>query len=243
MQNGTLKMDQIRISAKNLGALALGSFCPRCFWIKMHCPELPYQIFPGIFSSIDSYTKKVTNIHFQKTSRIPAWLEPFGDIVRPVKTPTLSTFYVVDPETNIKLTGVPDEVFQRKDGSYFIADYKTAKYTGNQDKLLPMYDTQLNGYAFIGERTGLKPVTGLGLVYYEPQTDLKVEGLDSILLSDGFMMSFIGKLLPIELRPDTTIPALLKRVRQICDLEKSPQGTAGCEDCEKVSKLIEYASR
>jgi hypothetical protein len=32
-------------------------------------------------------------------------------------------------------------------------------------------------------------------------------------------------------------------VRQICDLEKSPQGTAGCEDCEKVSKLIEYASR
>jgi hypothetical protein len=57
------------------------------------------------------------------------------------------------------------------------------------------------------------------------------------------MMSFIGKLLPIELRPDTTIPALLKRVRQICDLEKSPQGTAGCEDCEKVSKLIEYASR
>jgi len=26
MQNGTLKMDQIRISAKNLGALALGSF-------------------------------------------------------------------------------------------------------------------------------------------------------------------------------------------------------------------------
>ena len=235
-------MDQLRISAKNLGALSLDGFCPRCFWLKMHCRELPYQIFPGIFSSIDSYTKKVTNIHYEKTSRIPSWLEPLGDIVRPVKAPSLSTFYIVDPETNLKLTGVPDEVFQLKDGSYFIADYKTAKYTGNQDKLLPMYETQLNGYAFIGERTGLKPVTGLGLVYYEPQTDLVVKGLDSILLSDGFMLPFVGKLLPIELRPDITIPPLLKKVRQICDLPKAPEGTNGCEDCEKVIKLIELAS-
>ena len=208
----------------------------------MHCRELPYQIFPGIFSSIDSYTKKVTNTHYQKTSKIPTWLEPLGDIVRPVKAPSLSIFYIVDPETNIKLTGVPDEVFQKNDGSYFIADYKTAKYTGNQDKLLPMYETQLNGYAFIGERTGLKHVTGLGLVYYEPQTDLGVDGLDSILLSDGFMLPFVGKLLPIEVRPDATIPPLMKKVRQICDLPMAPDGTIGCEDCEKVNKLIELAS-
>jgi hypothetical protein len=57
------------------------------------------------------------------------------------------------------------------------------------------------------------------------------------------MMSFVGKLLPIEVQPDKAIPPLLKRVRQICDLEKSPEGTTGCEDCEKVNKLIEYASR
>ena len=44
---------QIQISAKNLGALALPAFCPRCFWIRMKCGgKLPYQIFPGIFSSI-----------------------------------------------------------------------------------------------------------------------------------------------------------------------------------------------
>lgn len=235
-------MDQIRISAKNLGALALSGFCPRCFWLKMHCRELPYQIFPGIFSSIDSYTKKVTNTHYEKTTRIPSWLEPLGDIVKPVKAPGHSTFYIVDPETNIKLTGVPDEVFQKKDESYFIADYKTAKYTGNQDKLLPMYETQLNGYAFIGERTGLNPVTGLALVYYEPQTDLQVDRLNSVLLSDGFMLPFVGKLLPIEVRPDATIPLLLKKVRRICDLERAPQGATGCEDCEKVNKLIELAS-
>jgi len=67
--------------------------------------------------------------------------------------------------------------------------------------------------------------------------------LDSILLPDGFMMPFVGKLLPIKVRPNAAIPSLLKRVRQICDLEKSPEATTGCEDCEKVNNLIEYASR
>jgi hypothetical protein len=45
---------QIRISGKDLGALALPDFCPRCFWIRRHAPQgLPFQVFPGIFSSID----------------------------------------------------------------------------------------------------------------------------------------------------------------------------------------------
>jgi hypothetical protein len=30
-------------------------FCPRCFWISRRA-RLPWQIFPGIFSSIDSYS-------------------------------------------------------------------------------------------------------------------------------------------------------------------------------------------
>ncbi len=47
--------EPITISAKNLGALAMRNFCPRYFWIGMHMDRLPYQIFPGIFSSIDSY--------------------------------------------------------------------------------------------------------------------------------------------------------------------------------------------
>ena len=47
-----------RISGKNLGALALPSFCPRCFWIKRHASDgVPYQVFPGIFSSIDAFSE------------------------------------------------------------------------------------------------------------------------------------------------------------------------------------------
>jgi len=49
------------ISAKTLGELALPDFCPRCFWLKLHAKHIPYQIFPGIFSSIDAYTTRVVH--------------------------------------------------------------------------------------------------------------------------------------------------------------------------------------
>ena len=52
----------LRISAKNLGAFALPGFCPRCFWLQLRVENrLPFQIFPGIFSSIDAYTKRVVH--------------------------------------------------------------------------------------------------------------------------------------------------------------------------------------
>ncbi len=44
---------QIRILAKNLGEVALKQFCARCYWLKLKLENhLPFQIFPGIFSSI-----------------------------------------------------------------------------------------------------------------------------------------------------------------------------------------------
>ena len=62
----------LRISAKNLGALALPGFCPRCFWLKLKAQNrLPFQIFPGIFSSIDAYTKRVVH----------AWIDQNGGLL------------------------------------------------------------------------------------------------------------------------------------------------------------------
>jgi len=80
-----------------------------------------------------------------------------------------SKYFLIDEETNIKLTGQPDEILKKKDGSYSIIDYKTSKFTANQDSLHPMYKTQLNGYAYIAEKIGLSPVSQLVLLYYEPQ--------------------------------------------------------------------------
>src|ERR1039457_2908599 len=102
--------------------------------------------------------------------------------------------------------------------------------TGHQDDLLPMYVPQRNSYAVIAERIGLGSVSGLGLVYHEPQTDIQQDDIDSLCADDGFTMRFVAKLLRVELRP-AMIPPLLQRVREICDLATAPVGRDGCEDC------------
>jgi len=138
----------INISAKNLGQLALPAFCPRCFWLQLKCNfKMPYQIFPGIFSSIDSYSKKITWKYWEKYNKVPPWFDPFGEFTEPVKVPHFSKYSIIDKEANVQLRGVPDDIFRAADNSYFIADYKTAKFTENQDALLPLYKIQLNSYA------------------------------------------------------------------------------------------------
>lgn len=236
-------MSQLRISAKDLGVLALRNFCPRCFWIRMHCAnKLPFQIFPGIFSSIDSYTKKVTNVHFDRYSKLPSWLEELVKLGKPVKVPHYSKFSVLDEESDVVLRGAPDEILQKDDGSHIIVDYKTAKFTKTQDSLLPLYQVQLNAYAYIGERQGFDPVSGLALVYMEPQTDLAPDQLDTLVKEKGFLMAFDGHVLEVGLEADKMIPPLLKEVRTIHDFESPPPGNQGCRDCQLLDGLIATAT-
>ncbi len=198
--------------------------------------KLPFQIFPGIFSSLDSYQKKIIHSYFDKHRHLPPWLQSLGQGT-PMDIPSLSEFRYHDSATDILLTGVPDELLQMPDSSIFIGDYKTAKHTGNQDALLPIYTTQLNGYALITEHIGVGEVSGLGLIYFEPQTDIDGIDVDALINSAGFNMKFAAKILPIELNLDM-IPPLMQRVRQICDMDAAPEGRTGCKDCGLLNELM-----
>jgi len=229
----------IQISAKNLGYLALPNHCPRCFYLKLRLGfKLPWQIFPGIFSSIDSYSKKITWGYYQKYNRLPPWFNKFGKFAKPVPSPHFSKFFIVDADMNVKLTGVMDDVFLCEDGSFFIVDYKTARFTENQDKLLPVYKVQLNGYAYIFDRMGMGKVGGLVLVYYEPQTEVDADRFDSLLLERGFNMNFKAHLLKLDLDAEGVVKPLLKKVRELGDREDVPEGRRGCEDCGKLGEII-----
>ena len=214
--------------------------CPRCFWLKMHMAfKLPWQIFPGIFSSIDAYTKKVTNLHYDRHTRIPSWLEDVTGPGVPMDVPGYSKFCVCHRETGVRLTGVPDEMVNVGNGTW-ILDYKTAKFTGNQDKLLPMYRCQLNGYSLIADTLGMGPVVGLALVYYEPVTDIGVNDLPGLLLDAGFRMGFTAKVLPIELDAEL-VPGLLARAKDIFEMAKPPGKRKGCRNCgmlESINQLL-----
>ena len=104
--------------------------------------------------------------------------------------------------------------------------------------MLPVYRVQLNGYALIAERCGLKPVTGIGLAYYEPQTNVTAESLDLVLLDKGFHMPFRAHLLELELKPEETVMPLLKKVRELADMPTPPDGLDGCKDCRKLEVLF-----
>ena len=97
-----------------------------------------------------------------------------------------------------------------------------------------MYEAQLNAYAYIAERVGISPVSGIGLIYYEPQTDLGIEDVDDVLLEYGFIMRFRAKLVSLTLDPDGIIPPLLKQARRIDDLREASKGKDGCRDCARV---------
>ncbi len=231
--------EQIRISAKNLGQLALPDYCPRCFWLKLKLKfKLPWQIFPGIFSTIDSYSKKITWQYFDRYKKLPDWFAPFGEFTGLIPIPGWSKFCIVDEETGIRLTGVPDDIFIMADGRFFIIDYKTARFTDNQDKLLGMYRVQLNGYAHIFEKLGMGTIGGLGLCYYEPQGDAPTGNLFTVLREDGFVMPFRAHLKRIELDAEGVVRPLMKEVRRYGDMEEAPGGRDGCGDCGVLGKVV-----
>ena len=203
--------------------------------------KLPWFIFPGIFSSIDSYSKNITWSYFDKYGNLPPWFSPYGDFIEPISVPHHSRFFIIDKKNNIKLTGVPDDIFLKSDGGYSIIDYKTARYSKYvEDILLPMYKVQLNAYAFIGFRNNFDPISSLLLCYYEPKNNLLIEHpeeLDSVIIENGFYMPFGAHIETIELDPEKTVEPLLGKVREIGDRKGSPEGRENCEDCERLGEL------
>lgn len=215
-------------------------FCARCFWIQRRVKHLPFQIFPGIFNSIDAYGKKIVHGWFDRHGSPPPWLADLGDLRGYESPPHYSQFQTRDAETEILLTGTPDGILIRKDGSRLIIDYKTAKFTEFQDQLFPIYEAQLNAYAHIGERYWGQPVSALALIYTEPVTDDAAAHDDSNVSIKGFQMPFSARILFVEKRPNL-VPELLRRARSILDLKTPPPPRAGCEDCQHLDQLISTA--
>ena len=151
------------ISATELGQYASSRFCPHCAWVRLHVKNLPFQSFPGIFSTIDRYNKLIVQNHFQRKLALPVWLKTLGEVASYVNPPHWSKFRITHEETGVTVRGEADGIFKMSDGSYTIVDYKTSKYSPAQRAMYSNYTAQLNAYAYIGERLGLSPVGRLAL--------------------------------------------------------------------------------
>ena len=67
--------------------------------------RLPYDVFPGIFSSIDAYTKRMVHGWFDEHGSAPKWLDGMGDLTGYEDPPHWTKFKVVDERHNILLRG------------------------------------------------------------------------------------------------------------------------------------------
>lgn len=231
-------MKPIQISAKTLGAFALETHCARCMWIRLHHKRLPWQVFPGIFSSIDRWSSRLTHAVFG-TGQNPSWLGEFGEVVELLNVPHWSRFKTRDSATNITLTGVPDEIVRFADDTLGILDYKTARYTEGQDALLPLYEVQLNAYRYIAERLGYGQVSTLGLIYFEPTTDA-VDGMSHQTTAAGANMPFATRSIEMPRTSDEKIAKLLADVRHIHDAVAPPCCRPGCRDCESLARITSF---
>lgn len=212
------------ISGKDLGQLASEKFCPRCFWLERHLGKPP-SIFPGIFSTLDSLSKKDTKRSFLERGHKPDWLK-LENIKRPI---SFSRISVPLPEYGWILTGDPDDVFELKDESYHIVDYKTAKFTERQDSLYPQYEIQLNAYAYGLPFQGIKPISKLSLIYCEPKEELD--------LHKEFRLSFTTHIVEIPIKSEMILE-LLKKARKIIDKPDPPSSYLGCSGiCSWIEKF------
>ncbi len=228
----------LTISVKNLGAYASKQFCPRCEWVRLHVKELPFQIFPGIFNTIDRYNKLIVHSYFDRERSLPSWLGALGEIETYIPPPHWSKFSVTDENTGVTLRGEADGIFRMTDRSYTIVDYKTAKYTPGQEELFELYEAQLNGYAYIGERLTVSPVSQLALVYMEPVTDEQTTQDPQLVDETGFTMRLKATIVTVETRPEAMIPGLLQKAREINDMDRPPVGSPGCKDCQALEDLV-----
>ncbi len=231
------------ISATELGYYASSRFCPHCAWVRLNVKNLPYQSFPGIFSTIDRYNKLIVRNYFQRENSLPTWLSQLGEAQAYVDPPHWSRFKILDETSGLTLRGEADGIFRMADGSYTIVDYKTSKFSGAQRAMLKSYETQLNAYAYIGERLELSPVGRLALVYMEPQTEEETVLNPELADEQGFIMGFAAKVVEVGLKPEKLIPPLLRKVKAIADLDRPPTANPACKDCAALEGLIESLDR
>ncbi len=200
-------VENIRIGVTSLQS-ALN--CPLCFWLAGRLGPPP-SIFAGITSQMDSVIKNYMK-QFIGSSNLPEWFPVRGTLLD-----ASGTLRATDPSTGITVAGKLDALAQTSNGDYVIVDYKT----GRPPEEIPYYyQMQLDGYAYLLERNGFKPVAGGVLLYFTPKHGDLGEGL------------FPFRTTPVRAAVDSSrVLSALSRAKEILDMTAPPPRSEDCETC------------
>ncbi len=233
----------LTISATELGSYAGFGFCARCAWIRRHVKSLPWQSFPGIFSSIDRFTKQVVVGHLQREGRLPPWMAGIGEAVQHLDPPHWSRFQATDETTGASLRGEADAVFILTNSTCAIVDYKTSRYNPDNRSQHRVYRAQLNAYAWIASRLDFPRVSHLALAYMEPATDDDSAEAPQAVDAEGFALTFRPRIVQVDLDPERLIPPLLRQATSIHAMPAPPEPRNKCRDCAALQGLLAALGR
>jgi len=231
--------EAVRISARDLGRIRMDDFCPRCFWLTLRFPlsnNHPFRSpMPGLVSTLDSYIKRVVDATFRQTGQLPTWLmaplaEVFGNFE--VKD-TIPVERWEEDVSGFTLVGEPDALWRLHDDSLFIADYKVARITEAQEKLFPLYETQLKAYAYLAERKGYK-VKGLALVYFEPQSYTNQPKAAVEISAGQLTLHFSCSIKQVEDWSSDEVEEMVREVGELLNQPKPPAGKQNCPGCQAL---------
>ena len=210
----------------------------------MHVKPLPWQGFPGIFSSIDRHTKQVVVSHLQREGRLPPWLasaflSKAGHAVEHIDPPHWSKFQATDEATGVTLRGEADAIFRLADGSCAIVDYKTSRYNPDNRGQHRIYRAQLNAYAWIARRLDFPPVSRVWrwFTWSQPPATAKATPRNWWTPRDSPSASAPGWW-RWSCPPDRLLPPLLRQSARIHALPAPPDARDGCRDCDALEGLL-----
>lgn len=251
-ERGNMVLDKITVT--NLAQLKSDRFCPRCFWLKSRFDfKYPWNIFPKIFNKFDLYEKSFTESHFKKHGILPPWLSKY-DISEIITPPGFGKFCAMH-SSGVKISGVTDHIFKKKNGKLAIIDYKTASPL--DDNFFDVYVAQLSIYKWLATEFGYGEVEDLALVYYDPITrdrafedmayyvevindeavspPLDIEDLGSGRVMGGLRVDFRPHVMEID-PSKLDLDEMVARAKGIIESDNMSDG--GCGECDRILGVI-----
>jgi len=226
--------------------------CPRCFYMDRRL-GLPKPSIPGfsLNNAVDNLFKNEFDL-LRKKGESHELMKQYKIDAIPFEHPKLSEwrddYYryvgasVIHPKTNLKITGIIDDIWQNPQEELLIVDYKstsTTKEISLEDKWKKGYKHQIELYQWIFRQLGFK-VSPTGYIVYangrrnNPRFDAKLE-------FDLTIHPFEGD--------DSWVEPVLKKIKKCLDSDKLPDPGVNeeghmCEHCaykkasaEKVAEM------
>ncbi len=224
-------MTQLRMIRLSPSSLSIFLQCPRCFWLdRVKLIKRPRGIFPSLPGGMDRVIKTYFD-GFRSKKALPPELRSrefpgirlFEDQARLDLWRNWKTGPVFQDEDGSILTGALDDLLVH-DGLYVPFDYKTKGSTTTQDEATRYYQNQLDCYALLLDKNGMKTADYACLLYFSP-----------LSAGEGGRLQFEVQPIKIGVDPGRALAVFHKAVALLKKSAMPPCGA--CEYCEWLAKF------